>query len=102
MYESYVKQLPLNLAFIVSTLVHCAAVFIEFHLLNVVCLDVMEQFENDSAQYPMLNRALLLSLPSEYQQIVNSNWMEFGRFFTLHMKLCFQLYSFRMTCFHFA
>lgn len=51
----------------ISVLVHCVATFMEFHLLNVVCLDAMQLYEI-GGQQSLLNRALL---PIQYQKIVS-------------------------------
>lgn len=53
----------------VSVLVHCIGAFIEFHLLNAVCLDAMQLYaiggEMSSFNGP--------ALPSKYQKIVGLN-----------------------------
>lgn len=66
-YESYLKQTPLNWTFMISVFVHCVATFIEFHLLNVVCLSAMQSYEIGGEQIS-LNGSLL---PKLYQRIVS-------------------------------
>lgn len=67
-YESLLKQTPLSFPFIVSVFVHCVATFIEFHLLNVACLDAMQLY-NSGGEQSLLNGPLL---PQSYQRIVSS------------------------------
>lgn len=91
-YESYLKQTPLNITFSVSVLVHCVATFIEFHLLNVVCLDAMRMYEIGGAQSLTSGSVL----PKQYQRIVSSIekitwWRELSHSSTFSQNYMFSL-----------
>lgn len=68
-YESYLKQAPLNLPFMVSVLVHCIGAFIEIHLLNAACFDAMQLYAI-GGEMGSFNGSMWLS---QYQKIVSFN-----------------------------